>query len=165
MGCNIFFHSKIPEIRYDKTKNWWGEDQMEFRIFLSQSHYYLCTKACWWSFSLDWSTYLVLVKVMVGIVIGPAVVGWNWNNSEASNSNLKVNVGVILLCLWWTWNDLEELRHLILFSSCTRRYIHPFSIRSGLRFRPCYGNGTRQTCILRITSMCESVSIRTNTCD
>lgn len=91
----------------------------------------------------------VLGKLIVGIVIGPAVLGWIENSELLTQLS---NVGVILLMFMaGLETDLEELNanRNSSFSSCTRRYYS--SIRRWLRFRPCYGNGTRKRCILRIT--------------
>lgn len=125
---------------------------MEFEFFFQIALILLSTKLAG-DLSVRLGQPSVLGKLIVGIVIGPAVLGWIENSELLTQLS---NVGVILLMFMaGLETDLEELNanRNSSFSCCTWRY-HS-SIRRWLRFWSYYGNGTRKCCIFRITSMCD----------
>ena len=76
------------------------------RIFLSNCTYFIKYKACW-HLSVRLGQPSVLGKLIVGIVIGPAVLGWIENSELLTQLS---NVGVILLMFMaGLETDLEEL--------------------------------------------------------
>lgn len=124
---------------------------MEFEFFFQIALILLSTKLAG-DLSVRLGQPSVLGKLIVGIVIGPAVLGWVENSELLTQLS---NVGVILLMFMaGLETDLEELNANRNSSLAVALRYHS-SIRRWLRFRSCDGNGTRKRCILRITSMCD----------